>query len=191
MISAMTTKDLILDSAQRLIQTCGYNGFSFRDIAGDIGVKSSSIHYYYPSKSQLAVAVASKYRSDFMDVVHPLLANNETTIGFLNNYAALFQETLKNENRLCLGGMLASELNSVGAEVGSEIKGFFADQHDLLTDVIVRGQSNGEIRADVEASNFGKTYLAALEGAMILARTNGNLSDIELVAKQMIGLIRR
>ena len=183
-------RDQILENAQGLIQTSGYNGFSFRDIASNIGIKSSSIHYYYPSKTHLAVAAIAKYRSDFMQVVTQLRSKKKKATTILKSYAGLFQETLECEDRLCLAGMLASELNSVEEEVRTEIKAFFSEQRDFLTDVITEGQSNGEIRAELQAAHFAKTYLAALEGAMMLARTQQDPSDILLVSRQLIASIK-
>ena len=46
----------ILDIAEMLIQTQGYNAFSFRHIAKIIGIKTSSIHYYFPTKAELCKA---------------------------------------------------------------------------------------------------------------------------------------
>ena len=57
--------DEILEVGQEFIQTVGYDGFSYRDIADRVGIKSASVHYYFPSKSDLALAVARQYRSDF------------------------------------------------------------------------------------------------------------------------------
>lgn len=190
MTGAVNTRDQILDCAQGLIQTRGYNGFSFRDIAGDIGIKSSSIHYYYPGKTDLAVAVASKYRSGFTAATQQLVTDKKTAVAILLGYADFFEMTLKHENRLCLCGMLASEVNSVEPGLRSEIKAFFNDQIQFLTDVLSEGQSKGEVRADLETTDFAKTYLAGLEGAMMLARIDEKPSDILRAAHQMTSLIK-
>ena len=42
--------DQILDLAQSLIQTRGYNAMSYRHLADEIGIKTSSIHYTSPQK---------------------------------------------------------------------------------------------------------------------------------------------
>ncbi|MFB0951860.1 MAG: TetR/AcrR family transcriptional regulator, partial [Rhodospirillales bacterium] len=35
----------------------GYNSVSFRDLASDTDIKSSSVHYHYPKKEDLGVAL--------------------------------------------------------------------------------------------------------------------------------------
>lgn len=190
MTSTLNTRDQILDCAQGLIQMRGYNGFSFRDIASEVGVKSSSIHYYYPGKTDLAVAVATQYCSAFKDLTDQLIESQKTASAILETYAGVFETTLEQENRLCLCGMLASEINSVEPKLHSVINAFFNEQHEVLSTIISEGQSKGEFLADLDAANFAKAYLATLEGAMMLARVNKKPSDIGLAAKQMIALIK-
>ena len=52
----------ILNVARRLMMERGYNGFSFRDVAAEVGIKSASIHYHFPSKAELAETAARDYR---------------------------------------------------------------------------------------------------------------------------------
>jgi len=43
----------LLDLAQEFIQTCGYNAFSYRDLAEATGITTASIHYHFRTKSDL------------------------------------------------------------------------------------------------------------------------------------------
>ena len=54
------TVEAIMDAAERRIRELGYNGFSFRDIAADVGIKSASVHHHFPTKPALAAAVARR-----------------------------------------------------------------------------------------------------------------------------------
>jgi len=47
----------ILDLAETLIQTRGYSAFSYQDIADSLGIRKASIHYHFPSKTDLGIAV--------------------------------------------------------------------------------------------------------------------------------------
>lgn len=38
----------------------GYGGFSFRDLAAEIGIKSASVHNHFPTKAAMAAAVARR-----------------------------------------------------------------------------------------------------------------------------------
>src|ERR1700689_5234 len=55
----------ILDVAEQLAQTRGYNGFSYADIASQLGVTKASLHYHFPSKAELGRALIERYRVVF------------------------------------------------------------------------------------------------------------------------------
>jgi TetR/AcrR family transcriptional repressor of nem operon len=56
------------------VQARGYNALSFREIAKDVGIKSASIHYYFPTKGDLGVALAKRYTDDAVGYFESLLA---------------------------------------------------------------------------------------------------------------------
>src|SRR5208282_4598313 len=55
----------ILNVAERLAQTRGYNGFSYADIAEELGVTKASLHYHFPSKAELGRALITRYQAVF------------------------------------------------------------------------------------------------------------------------------
>ena len=191
MAGTATTHEQILDLAQRFIQERGYNGFSFRDLANGVGVKSSSIHYYYASKTHLALAVTSRYRKYFTAATAQLRKEILAAPDLLRAYAQIFKSTLEDGKKVCLCAMLASDRDSVEDSVTDQVREFFADQHRWLSSVVTDGISQGTIRGDVCPDNFAVLFFSALEGAMMVANANDNSADIELVANQMIGLVRQ
>ena len=57
-------KTAIIDAAERRMQLGGFGGFSFREIAADVGIKSSSVHYHFPTKEDLAAAVIRRWAEE-------------------------------------------------------------------------------------------------------------------------------
>src|ERR1700722_3453147 len=55
----------ILDVAEILVQTRGYNGFSYADVAAQLGVTKASLHYHFPSKAELGRTLIERYRIVF------------------------------------------------------------------------------------------------------------------------------
>ena len=56
-----TIYEQILLVAESLIQSRGYNAFSYKDISEIIGIKTSSIHYYFPTKADLGKQVVIQH----------------------------------------------------------------------------------------------------------------------------------
>ena len=57
----MSMHDRILEAAEARLRSDGYGAVSFRDLANDVGVKSASVHYHFPRKEDLGVAVVKAY----------------------------------------------------------------------------------------------------------------------------------
>ncbi|MDF2795086.1 MAG: transcriptional regulator, TetR family [Pseudomonas orientalis] len=53
-----------MTAARKMVQTRGYNGLSFRELAKEVGIKSASIHYHFPTKGDLGAALAKRYTED-------------------------------------------------------------------------------------------------------------------------------
>jgi len=63
-------------AARLTVQDRGYSGLSFRELAKDVGIKSASIHHYFPTKGELGGALAERYRIDFQEYLDGLLADD-------------------------------------------------------------------------------------------------------------------
>ena len=59
------TSEEILNAAEDLLQRRGYNAFSYHHIAVQLGVRNAAIHYHYPSKESLGVALVKRYQERF------------------------------------------------------------------------------------------------------------------------------
>lgn len=182
--------DEILRVGQELMQTNGYDGFSYRDIADRVGIKSASIHYHFPAKADLALAVARRYRTDFAAAVDDLAQQNSDELSQLVGFAGIFQSTLEDLDRVCLCGMLATESSSVPDEVNAEAEQFFTDQHKWISATITAGINKGTIREVERPEVFAQTFLSALEGAMIMARSMKRPQYLADVAAHLIAILR-
>jgi len=121
-ITTPSTRDRILDHAQKLIRLRGCNGFSYRDLADHVGVKTSSIHYYFPSKDDLLFEAVLAYSTRTLAALRAIDAQLPADEK-LDRYVDMSVE-LSNGEEICLCGMLAADLASVPERVAREIQGF-------------------------------------------------------------------
>lgn len=189
-MATSATAHRILDIAQRLVQLRGFNAFSFTDIAKELGLKDASIHYHYPNKAALGQAVVKRYREHFAAQLSAIGQGALGPAGQLERYVQLYRDVVAQDGRICLCGMLASELLTLPEEVQAEVRAFFAESEAWLTPVFERGRQEGDLvfagSADVEAQAF----LAALEGAMLLARSHGDATRFEVLALRLLAALR-
>ncbi|WP_434054942.1 MAG: TetR/AcrR family transcriptional regulator [Roseibium sp.] len=170
--SAADTEAKIMDLAETLIRQNGYNGFSFRDIATGVGVKSSSVHYYFPTKADLGARVAKRYTERFLDLLGDPEQPRMSAEALIAKLHREFARSLGKDGKMCLCGILAAESSGLPEAVVSEAKAFFD-----LTGAWLRkglGQSDwgaGLPEADLNMQSLA--ILAQLEGAMLIAKVQG------------------
>lgn len=158
-------KNEILDCAQALIQTRGYNGFSYADISNAVGIRKASIHHHFPTKVDLAVAVVERYK----EVFNACLLNINSQKDWMSQislYAELYNEVL-GEDKLCLCGMLASDMDTLPDEVKKVVRVFFSDNANWLTDVLV---SNNPQISKERLFNIAWQIINLLQGGVMMAR---------------------
>ena len=161
--------DQILDLAQSLIQTRGYNAMSYRDLADQIGIKTSSIHYYFPAKEDLGQALMARYRQGILSALAGIDAKTTDPRLKIERYVDLFRETVRS-GRICLGGMLATDLTTLPRAIQTEVRSFFSENEAWLAQVLEAGRRSGAFTFEGSSKVKAATVFAALEGAMIAAR---------------------
>ena len=121
------TQIKILDAAEQRIRTAGYHGFSFREIAADVGIKSSSVHHYFPTKELLGVAVARRYTDRFFAALPAEPLEPQTAL------RKAFLRAIESDGRVCLCGALASGAGSLPPSVAAEARRFFEESLRYLS----------------------------------------------------------
>lgn len=185
----MATADRILDIAERLVQTRGYEAFSYADISDALGIRKASVHHHFATKAELTRMVAERYRGAFAERLRALDREFPDPTRRLMRYVRLFQEALHDGDHMCLYGMLASDAATLPVAVRGEVLGFFADQEAWLTGVIAAGRTAGEFRFDGKPGATASALFAGLEGAMLVARARGDVPYFATVALRLVGAL--
>lgn len=106
------TADRILDVAERLVQTRGFNRFSYADIAAELGITTASLHYHFPSKAQLGRSLIIRYTERFSGSLTRIDHDLPDARAKLEAYTRLYADVVRNE-RMCLCGILATEYETL------------------------------------------------------------------------------
>jgi TetR/AcrR family transcriptional repressor of nem operon len=166
---APQTSAQILDVAERLAQTRGFNGFSYADIAAELGITKASLHYHFPSKAELGRAIIDRYSIAFAAALASLDESGATATAQLERYVAIYGDVLKG-GRICLCGMLAAEYTTLPAGMQEAIRGFFDSNERWLSRLLESGRAANTLDFEGTAQDAARNITAALEGAMLLAR---------------------
>jgi TetR/AcrR family transcriptional repressor of nem operon len=179
------TRGRILDTAERLVQTRGFNGFSYADVATELGVTKASLHYHFPGKAELGEALIARYTERFAAELERIDADGLAPSAKLASYAALYADVLR-QDRMCLCGMLAAEYETLPPAMRDAILRFFDGNQGWLCAVMEEGRANRSMSFDGTAEDGARTILGGLEGAMLVARPYRDVGRFEVAAKRLI-----
>jgi len=160
----------LLDAAQDLVQTNGFNAFSYGHLSEAVGIKTASIHYHFPSKEHLGQALARRYRERFNAVLVQIEAEHPDAPARIEKYTEQFLQTLRQGGKICLCGMLASDYATLPETTRKEVRAFFTENEAWVTRILEQGLESGAFSFKSDARDVASTFLSTLEGAMLDAR---------------------
>jgi TetR/AcrR family transcriptional repressor of nem operon len=181
------SREKILAAAKEAAQAHGYNGLNFRDLAEDVGIRAASLYHHFPSKADLAEAVARRYWENHLAALEGLQAASASPLDVLRRYPETFRWALENENRMCLSGFMGAEYDDLPEAVKREVQ-VFADVNVawltrmlVAADVVGPGEGEGRARA----------MYAAVAGAQLMARSRADLGlyDSLIESYRGVGLL--
>jgi TetR/AcrR family transcriptional regulator, transcriptional repressor for nem operon len=172
------TVEKILDIAETLIQTRGYSAFSYQDISRELGIRKASIHYHFPSKTDLGGAVIDRYAERFGMALTAIAADPAATaLSMLDHYLAPYLSFAQTDDRICLCGALAGEMPALPADMRKRVDRFFRTHQDWLGDILRRGAARGEFHLSAPPAKMARLVFGALQGALLVKRTTGDLTQ--------------
>jgi TetR/AcrR family transcriptional regulator, transcriptional repressor for nem operon len=179
------TATQILDVAERLVQERGFNGFSYADVARELGVTKAALHYHFPGKAELGDALIERYARRFGEALVAVDARDIDASDKLRAYAQLYAAVFS-DDRMCLCGMLAADYATLPQPMRDRVVRFFDDNEVWLARVLEEGRAEGNLRFQGSARSVARTIVGGLEGAMLVARPYGDIKRFRSAASLLI-----
>jgi TetR/AcrR family transcriptional regulator, transcriptional repressor for nem operon len=179
------TANRILDTAELLVQTRGFNDFSYADIALELGVTKAALHYHFRSKTVLGDALIARYSERFFAALDAIEAGEVEAGRRLARYVALYRAVLA-ARRMCLCGILAAEYQTLPDTMRTAVRGFFDHNEVWLERVLDDGAARGELVQRGASRDTARMIVDTLEGAVMVARAQDDPGRLDRVAEQLL-----
>lgn len=182
------TATKILDLGEMLIQTRGFNGFSYNDIAKELGIKKASIHYHFPSKTDLGRAAIERYLNAMDSAMSQATADAQedpktTSWSLLEFYFSSYYKFAHTPDKVCLSGALAGDFLALPDDMKKHVTDFFEAHQNWIANVVRRGQVSGEFHKEAQPENFAMFLFNGLQGALLIKRATADMSQLDAVVK--------
>ena len=179
------TRKLILDTGEELLLTRSFSAFSYSNIAGALGVKNAAIHYHFPSKTDLGVAIIQRYRRRFKRWTEQQEMLSADPWQKMEWYFDLTVRYYDQNQRICPTGVLSAEFLVLPEEMQVETRLFVEDLLAWCTRILEEGQQKGYFTFAGVAREKAVNIMAALQGGLQLTRVLASAELLDNIARQI------
>src|ERR1044071_8591418 len=167
------TRDEILKIASGLLQTRGFSAFSYAHIAEALGVKTAAIHYHFPTKTDLGVALIDKFRARYRRWMEEADDQALSPQQKLDGYVRIAARFAEDGQKICPMGALEAEFGAVPVEMQTALQHMVDEVYDWLAGVLDDGRKTGAFSFEGSAHDMATFVASALQGGLQVGRALG------------------
>ena len=157
----------VLDAAQALMRERGPGGFSFRDLAAELGISSASLHHHFPTKGDLLAAVVLRHRDAWNRRLAALAAETEDWPRRWNVLASKFASPSRDGHLL---GMLAADFANLPPACQNEARLLHSNLTGWLARFVTEARRRDELSQETDPEAMAHGLLSLLQGGLLLSR---------------------
>jgi AcrR family transcriptional regulator len=188
MVKIENSKRTILNLAESLLQDKGFNGFSYAHIASELGVKNAAIHYHFPTKEDLSIAVIQRYRDRFKLWINNSRVKDLSHEAKLDWFFNIYTDMRADKGKVCLVGSMEAEFNTIPEGLQAEVQALHKELLAWLQSILAEGREAGAFSFKGEAADKAAVILSTLQGALQMARALGTKKFREVIAQIKLDL---
>ncbi|MCD5329778.1 TetR/AcrR family transcriptional regulator [Chromobacterium piscinae] len=181
------TRKRILDLAEELLLTRGFNGFSYQHISSALGVRNAAIHYHFPKKSDLGVALIQRYRRRFQRFIEQ--QREWDAARRLEAYFGLSDQYYLQHKQICPSGILSTEFQTLPDDMREEASAFIDEMRQWAVAIVRLGRDTERMAYAGTPEAVGMMLFSALQGGLQLARIDdGALPLLKSQVRTTLGM---
>jgi TetR/AcrR family transcriptional repressor of nem operon len=190
-VNDQDTRTRLLDAAQEMVQRVGANAMSYGDLSDAVGIRKASIHHHFPAKSDLLLALITRYNEHFHKQLEAIRSSKGTGAAKVARYGKLFEATLQQDacEKACPCGMLGAEISTLAPDAAAELRRFYRSNAEAVAAMLEEGKRDGSLRFDGSSLETAWVLFTMLEGAMLVCRAEGGVELFRAVFRQFQRLV--
>jgi AcrR family transcriptional regulator len=176
-----SSRERMVQSAALLFRERGIEATSFSDVIDHSGAPRGSIYHHFPGgKAQLAEE-ATRWAGDFTAYALTKALAEDDPVAAVRKFAAFWRGQLRDSD--CRAGCPVAAAAVAGSETAGAREAAGAVFDDWSREVATALKRQG-VPAK-RAASVATTVIAAIEGALIMARAQRSLKPLEQVADEL------
>lgn len=180
------TRERIVAEAANLFNQRGFEGSSMSDVMAATGLEKGGIYRHFSSKEELAAEAFDYAWKSTFETRMQHLERFPNSIEKLKRFIANFIN-----NRSAVPGGCPLLNTAIEADDGNPLlreraRAAWRHLRDALAGIVAAGLKRREIRPDVDTKEVAALIISSLEGALMIARLEGNKEAL-LTAQSHLG----
>ena len=186
------THQTIMQVAQQLFATKGYNGTSMNDIVKESGVSKGAIYNHFESKERLFLSLLETQTEAGLHQLESLFSEEDTSVDKIKKVLEItFNSSVNCPREMC---MMQTEFMVTASRIESitpELQQRYRMISDFMIAIVEEGKELGEIRRDLDSEAMVTLVFATLDGLGFQYSTLGIEFDAERLRKQLMEMLVR
>lgn len=190
---AERTRTFIIESTAEIFNKKGYAGTSLSDLTEATGLTKGSIYGNFENKEEVALAAFDYNCSRISQITQQQIDKADTYHEKLIVYASVYKKV--GRDKVNHGGCpilnTATEADDTNDLLKDRAAKAVLKWVRNVTELIEKGITAGEFRADVNIKQTALSIVALIEGGVMISRVTGDFANLDTVLKTVELLIRQ
>ncbi len=187
-MSELTKQDEIVNAAQELFNSFGFEKTTMTDIAKRLGISKASLYYYFDDKESIIRSLAVKEQQRFVNELQKIISEANHTLERLLAYAIKRVELL--QKSMTLSSTNAITHKSIKSIFSVILTDFWEQEMELISQIFTLGINAHEIN-EIDISQHAQLYLTILRSLRRNAFYNSNKLELIHLPQEDIIVIKQ
>lgn len=166
-------KSQILDLALELLQTRGFENFSYHDLATELGVSKANIHHHFPKKEDLGVALCERIQQWHEDTYRRVRATRGDAWSKLDMYFDILRHYADGRNKVCPLSSLQADIASLPASMQPALKALDVHELSFVAELLEQGRGEQCMDFPGSADDQAALMILAAKAGLQYSRVHG------------------
>ena len=177
----------LLQIAEESVQRTGLKSLSFRTLADEVGIKSSSVHYHFPEKSDLARTLIENYQDKLFVELNFIAASDAPLKSRFLAFVDVFSGAAE-DNRICLLCMMASEFAALNGQNQALLASVFRNLENWLVQLF--DSQSSQLNTELTSQQVARLAISGIEGALLVDRVMHSTERLEAQKASLLQLMQ-
>ena len=193
MSKAEQTRQYIIEKTAPIFNKKGYFATSLSDITTATGLTKGSIYGNFKDKDDLATHVYTYQSRKISEAVNQQIIQQKTSLKKLLSFLDFYKDNFKNiaASGGCPMMNAAVEADDSLSFLTPKVRRSFDLWRQRLILILEEGVANGEFKQHISAENYAITFMAMVEGGILLSKISGRGKDLAIVLDKMKEMVDR